>query len=159
VSGADAVSEAGGANTGPLLSTGFWLHQAALAWRAELDSRLAVLGLTPTQFLLLASAGWLEQHGGPPTQQQAADLAGADRTMASKVMRVLTDQGLIEREVHESDARAVRIRLTATGRELTRRAVAAAQSVDAQIFGSESADLRAALRRIAEIHPRRGAPG
>jgi len=148
-----------GPDTGPLLSPGFWLHHAALAWRAELAARLAPLGLTPTQFLLLASAGWLEQHGAPPTQQQIAELAGADRTMASKVVRLLTDHGLIRREAHESDARAVRIRLTATGRELTRRAVTAAQSVDAQVFGSEPADLRADLRRIAEIHPRRGAPG
>lgn len=155
MSGADASV----ADTGPLLSPGFWLHHAALAWRAELAARLATLGLTPTQFLLLASAGWLEQHGGPPTQQQIAELAGADRTMASKVMRVLIDYGFIRREAHESDARAVRIRLTASGRELTRRAVTAAQDVDAQVFGSEPADLRAALRRIAETHPRRSPPG
>ncbi|BFU45651.1 MarR family winged helix-turn-helix transcriptional regulator [Krasilnikovia sp. MM14-A1004] len=144
-------------DTGPLLSPGFWLHHAALAWRAELDARLAPLGLTPTQFLLLASAGWLEQHTGPATQQQIAELTGADRTMASKVMRVLIDQGLIRRDAHESDGRAVRIRLTPTGRRLTRRAVAVAQAVDAQMFGGE-ADLRAALRRIAKSHPRRHAP-
>ena len=152
-------ASAGGDDTGPLLSPGFWLHHAALAWRAELDARLAPLGVTPTQFLLLASAGWLEQHGESPTQQQVADLAGADRTMASKVMRVLTDQALIRREVHEADARAVQIRLTAAGRQLTRRAVAAARSVDAEVFGAEPADLRAALRRIAQTHPSRSAPG
>jgi hypothetical protein len=29
-----------------MLSPGFWLHHAALAWRAELDARLRLLGLT-----------------------------------------------------------------------------------------------------------------
>lgn len=48
------------ADEGPLRSPGFWLHHAALTWRAELDARLRPLGLTPTQFMLLGSAGWLE---------------------------------------------------------------------------------------------------
>jgi hypothetical protein len=40
-----------------LLSAGFWLHHAALTWRAELVTRLQPLGLTPTQFLVLAATG------------------------------------------------------------------------------------------------------
>jgi len=43
------------AESGPLLAPGFWLQQAALSWRAELDTRLRPLGLTPTQFNVLAS--------------------------------------------------------------------------------------------------------
>ncbi|GAB1639812.1 MarR family winged helix-turn-helix transcriptional regulator [Krasilnikovia sp. MM14-A1259] len=146
------------AQSGPLLSPGFWLHHAALAWRAEFDAQLAPLGLTPTQFLLLASAGWLEHQDGPATQQQIADLAGADRTMASKVMRTLVDNGLIRRVAHESDGRSVRIRLTPAGRELTAQAVTIAQEVDSRLFGPQSADLRATLRHIAENSRHRTPP-
>jgi DNA-binding MarR family transcriptional regulator len=145
--------------SGPLLSPGFWLHHAALAWRAELDARLDPLGLTPTQFLLLASTGWLEHAQGPATQQQVTDHAGTDRTMASKVMRTLTDAGLIHRVAHETDRRSLRVALTPEGRDLTARAVAAAQEVDRLFFGATPELLRGALRTIAETHFRRTPPG
>src|SRR5437764_13215231 len=96
--------------SGPMLSPGFWLHHAALAWRAELDARLRPLGLTPTQFMVLATAGWLEHLDGPPTQQQVADGAGTDRQMTSRVVRALQDHGLITRHAHESNARSLRLR-------------------------------------------------
>lgn len=133
-----------------MLSAGFWLHHAALTWRAELDARLRPLGLTPTQFMLLASAGWLEHVDGPPTQREVAEQAGADRMMTSKVVRGLEDRGLLVRQVHESDARALRLELTTTGRDLVRRATKVAREVDTLFFGDDVASLRATLRRIAE---------
>ena len=56
------------------MSPGFWLHHAALEWRQRLDRTLRPLGLTPTQFNLLGSIGWLDRTRPlPPTQQQVAD--------------------------------------------------------------------------------------
>jgi len=126
------------------------LQQAALAWRAELDTRLRPLGLTPTQFILLASVGWLEHLGGPPTQQEVADHAGADRMMTSKVVRTLAQRGLLVRDAHESDARALRLALTPTGRDTARGATQAARDVDTLLFGPDAHLQRTALRRIAE---------
>jgi MarR family transcriptional regulator, organic hydroperoxide resistance regulator len=137
--------------TGPMLSAGFWLHHAALTWRAEMDARLRPLGLTPTQFMVLATAGWLEHVDGPPTQQQVADGAGTDRQMTSRVIRVLQDQGLITRQANESNARSLRVSLTPQGRTLARDAIALAQSLDEQLFGPAAAGLRATLRDIAEF--------
>lgn len=134
--------------TGPLLSTGFWLHQAALAWRAELDTRLRPLGLTPTQFMLLATTGWLTHLGQRPTQQEVAEQAGADRMMTSKVVRALADRGLLQRESDAADARALRLALTPAGRDLVRRATKIAREVDTRFFGPDSTDLRAALRQL-----------
>ncbi|WP_225054397.1 helix-turn-helix domain-containing protein [Nocardia sp. alder85J] len=65
-------------------------EDAALTWRAEIDARLH-----PTQFIVLATAGWLEHLDGPPTQQQVADATGTDRQMTSRVVRTLQDRGLI----------------------------------------------------------------
>jgi DNA-binding MarR family transcriptional regulator len=135
--------------SGPLLSPGFWLHHAALAWRAELDARLRPLGLTPTQFMLLAATGWLQRLGQPPTQQEVAEQAGADRMMTSKVVRSLEDRGLLVRQAHESDARALRLARTPIGRDLTRQAIQAAQDVDSLFFGEAAPELRATLRRMA----------
>ncbi len=133
---------------------GFWLQQAALTWRAELDTRLRPLGLTPTQFILLAAVGWLEHLDGPPTQQQVAELAGADRMMASKVLRALQQRELLVRHAHESDARTLRLALTTAGRD-TRNATQAARNVDTMLFEPEPSSMRATLRRIAEHRPTR----
>jgi DNA-binding MarR family transcriptional regulator len=138
-----------------MLSPGFWLHHAALAWRAELDARLRALSLTPTQFMLLASAGWLEHVAGPPTQQQVADQAGADRMMTSRVVRTLEEAGLLVRQAHETDGRGLRVALTPAGRDLVQRATAIAREVDALFFGVDAAALGTALRRVAEC---RGTP-
>jgi DNA-binding MarR family transcriptional regulator len=136
--------------SGPMLSPGFWLHHAALAWRAELDVRLRPLGLTPTQFLLLASAGWLEHLTGPPTQQQVADQAGADRMMTSRVVRTLEDRGLLVRRADQGSARSLRLSLTDAGRTAIGRATQAAREVDTLLFGDAPTQLRDALRRVAE---------
>ena len=134
-----------------MLSPGFWLHHAALTWRAEMDARLRPLGLTPTQFMVLATAGWLEHLGGPPTQQQVADNAGTDRQMTSRVVRALQDHGLVIRQAHESNARSLRVSLTPQGRILARDAIQVAQSLDEQLFGPAATRLRATLRDIAEF--------
>jgi len=141
------------AESGPLLSAGFWLQQAALSWRAELDTRLRPLGLTPTQFIVLASVGWLEHLSGPPTQQQVAEQAGADRMMTSKVAHTLELHGLLNRHAHEADARALRLALTPAGRTTVNHATQAARDVDALLFGPDPAQLRDTLRHIAERRP------
>ena len=135
---------------GPLASPGFWLHHAALTWRAELDARLRPLGLTPTQFMVLGSAGFLERQAViAPTQQEVAEHAGADRMMTSKIVRGLGERGLLIRDADPQDARLLRIQLTPAGRELTEKAIAIAAELDAQVFGNGAGGMRDALRRIA----------
>ncbi|MFF2557948.1 MarR family winged helix-turn-helix transcriptional regulator [Nocardia sp. NPDC058058] len=148
------MSEAGaggsrGVPRGPLMSPGFWLHHAALEWRATLERNLRPLGLTPTQFNLLASAGWLGRDGELPTQQQVADMSGADRMMGSKVIRVLEERGLLIRRTDPADARVLRIEITPEGRELARKGVQTAVDTDQQIFGDSGERLRDQLRPIA----------
>ncbi len=130
------------ADSGPLLSPGFWLQPAALSWRAELDTRLRPLGLTPTQFIVLASVSWLEHLSGAPTQQAVAEQAGADRMMTSKVARTLEQRGLLVRKPHGADARALRLALTPAGRTMVNHGTRAARDVDALFFGDDSAWIR-----------------
>ena len=135
---------------GPLMSPGFWLHHAALEWRQRVDRALRPLGLTPTQFNLLASIGWLDRtQPAPPTQQQVADHAGADRMMASKVLQALQQRGLITREPDPRDARLLRLRLTEDGRLTARRAIRLAVAVDEELFGESGDALREKLQAVA----------
>ena len=132
------------------MSPGFWLHHAALEWRQRLDRTLRPLGLTPTQFNLLGSVGWLDRtRSAPPTQQQVADHAGADRMMASKVLRTLEERGLVTREPDPGDARSLRLRLTADGSRVTSQAVRLALAVDQELFGDGGEQLREQLQAVA----------
>ena len=63
-------------NRSTLMSPGFWLQHAALACRQVFGRRLRPLHLTPTQFMLTASAGWAGRD---------------DRMMTSKVLHALVD--------------------------------------------------------------------
>lgn len=56
-----------GQESGPMLSPGFWLHHAALTWRAEMDTRLRPLGLTPPSSRCSPRrAGWSTSAARPP---------------------------------------------------------------------------------------------
>ncbi len=137
---------------GPLQSAGFWLHHAALAWRRQLDIELDPLSLTHTQFDLLASTNWLARNGALPTQQQVADLAGADRMMASKVLTGLEQRGLVTRHDHPGDSRAKLLRTTPLGHDLVMRAVRIVAGIDETMFGDHNKRyrLREQLRTIAQ---------
>ncbi|MFC4913899.1 MarR family winged helix-turn-helix transcriptional regulator [Actinomadura gamaensis] len=134
------------------MSPGFWLHHAALSWRQALDAGLRPLGLTHTQFNLLASVNWLTGQDGPPTQQAAAELSGADRMMTSKVLTTLEARGLLTRVPDPDDSRAKRLVVTPAGRDLVSRAVQVAAEVDAAFFGAgpDREALRLRLREMAE---------
>lgn len=136
---------------GPFASPGFWLHHAALSWRQAMDDGLKPLGLTHTQFNLLGAVSWLSRQQGPPTQQEAAELSGSDRMMASKVLAALEDNGLISRTPDPDDARSKRIVLTPRGKAVIHQAVLVAADVDAALFGAgpDRDRLTAELRQIA----------
>jgi DNA-binding MarR family transcriptional regulator len=133
------------------MSPGFWLHHAALAWKQLFDRRLRPLDLTPTQFMLLSSVGWLAATSAqPPTQQEAADHAGADRMMTSKVLQTLTERGLVTKEPDPSDARVKRLRLTEQGRAVVRTGIRIAVDLDEELFGPSADGLRDNLQQITQ---------
>lgn len=147
---ADEVPTPGGP-VGPPASPGFWLIQAAQRWKLEFTRDAAPLGLSYTQFQLLASIGWLEFLGEEPTQQRVADLACTDRMMTSKVLAALEARGLVARR---PDGRAKLPHLTARGRHLTAQATALARGVDTRIFGADR-DIRDRLRALATTNVER----
>jgi DNA-binding MarR family transcriptional regulator len=138
----------------PGSSPGFLLWHTTLRWQRGIATALAPLGLTHVQFVLLACAWWLNTHGEHPNQLALARQAGTDVKMTSQVLRTLEDKGLIEREVDPADTRAKRLRVTDTGADLTPRAIAAVERVDAQFFRSVSLDDAVALLgRLARSEP------
>ncbi len=134
---------------GPLASPGYWLHQAALAWRRELGARLRPLDLTPTRFDVLAALSHLSKLDGAPSQQDVADFAGIDRMMTSKILSAVEADGLVTRI---AEGRSNLLSLTDDGVALVSRATAIARAFDAELFETpaERAELIGPLARVRE---------
>jgi DNA-binding MarR family transcriptional regulator len=93
------------------------LNAVKSAWRRFFETKLAAIGLTHTQFVVLANTGWLIFEGEMPTQTRIAAQIACDRMMISKVLRALEEKGLVTRLAHPDDPRANRVELTAQGWE------------------------------------------
>jgi DNA-binding MarR family transcriptional regulator len=120
---------------GPGESPGFLLWHATTRWQRLMTSTLAPLGLTHVQFVLLASAWWMQTHDESPTQVRLAAQAGTDVTMTSDVLRRLEGKGLVRRDTHASDARAKVVVVTDEGADVAARAIEAVEAADAAFFG------------------------
>jgi DNA-binding MarR family transcriptional regulator len=118
----------------PLLSPGFLLWRVSNLWQRQQRAALHPLDLTHVQFVLLASVAWLTREGEPVTQVRLAQHAGADPMMTSQVVRSLAERGLMIRERHPGDTRAVSLRLTPVGHETLAMALPLVEAVDAAFF-------------------------
>jgi DNA-binding MarR family transcriptional regulator len=145
---------------GPGESPGFLLWRVTLRWQRVITDALRPLNLTHVQFVLLASAWWLSQHGQAPSQLAVAAHAGTDVKMTSEVMRKLEDRGLVIQHTNPDDRRAKAITVTAEGRSLAERAVRVVEAADAGFFAPAPAALVSALQVMADLgnEPRSGHP-
>jgi DNA-binding MarR family transcriptional regulator len=132
-------------------STGFLLWHVTLRWRAALDRGLAPLGITATQYAVLASLQGLSHAGARPSQRELADFSGLAPMHVSKLVRALERAGLVERAGSRADPRAVELTITARGLEVVRAGLATVRALEeerlAPLGGRDSAR-SAALREL-----------
>ncbi len=136
-------------------SPGFLLWQLTNLWQQRIRAALAPLGVTHVQFVLLASAAWLEQSGMVVTQALLARHAHTDMMMTSQVVRALEEKGLFTRAAHPTDTRAKMVSLTAEGREVAQRALAVVEETDEQFFqalGGQTPDLLKLMQQLVAAH-------
>lgn len=137
---------------GPSQSPGFLLWHTTLRWQRAMTAALAPLDLTHAQFVLLACAWWLGQHGDAPRQSQVAAQAGTDPKMTSDVVARLEAKGLLRREPDPTDARAKFVLVTPTGAALAARAIDVVEAADASFFAVvDSAALGVTLSALAGL--------
>ena len=99
-------------------STGYLIWHLSLRWRAALDHALSPLGLTSSQYGVLASLYGLSSDGSRPSQRELAEFTGLRPMHVSKLIRALERGGLVERESNPSDTRALQLRVTTSGAEV-----------------------------------------
>jgi len=117
-----------GPSQGP--TTGYLFWRLTLTWRTAVDRAVARLGLTHAQYTVLASLSSLSAAGARPSQRELADVTGLDAVYVSKLVRALADGGLVLRETHPADPRAVQLTLTASGRQVAQEAIGVVRELD-----------------------------
>ena len=135
---------------GPEASPGFLMWRAALAWQRDIAAALEPVGLTHSQFVLLACTQWLEEQGDGASQVMIATQAGMDVKTASQVLHRLERAGLVSRQPDPKDARARIVTTTAAGREVGARATHLVEDADEAYFAAMP-HLREALLRDAGV--------
>jgi DNA-binding MarR family transcriptional regulator len=119
--------------SGPAESPGFLLWKVSNAWQRRQRAALQPLGLTHSQFVILATSTWFGASE-TLTQTRIAELSGVDVMTTSQVVRTLETAKLLERRAHPDDPRAKAIVVTEAGREKAKKAVVVVEETDAAFF-------------------------
>jgi DNA-binding MarR family transcriptional regulator len=105
-----------------------------MQWQLSMNRALGKMGLTLTQFSLMAGLYWLSNKKQAVTQQQLADYANTDKMMTSKVLAVLEKKQIIERIKDPGDSRAKQLKITDKGIQALQEAYRIVQQVDDVFF-------------------------
>jgi DNA-binding MarR family transcriptional regulator len=127
------------------------IWHVSLRWRAALDRRLAPLGITATQYALLASLYGLSRTGARPSQRELAEFSGLAPMYVSRLTRALERAGLLRRADSTADPRAVQLTLTERGIEVVHAGVATVRALEEQRLaplGGRDSGRSATLREL-----------
>lgn len=132
-------------------SPGYLLGQLTQLWQRKQKKVLDPLGLTQTQFVLLAALGWLAKKNKSVTQADIANQSNADRMMVSKVLRTLEEKGFITRQEHKTDTRAKTIRLTGKGEVVLQQAIIEVENADLDFFAALNGKLPSFNKNMVQL--------
>jgi DNA-binding MarR family transcriptional regulator len=114
------------------------LWKISNAWQRRQRAALQPLGLTHSQFVILATATWFSASE-MLTQARLAELSGVDPMTTSQIVRTLEAASLLERRDHPEDPRAKAIMVTSAGRDKARKALVVVEATDAAFFAPVAA--------------------
>ena len=123
---------------------GMQLAQMSRGWRAELDRRLAGLGLSQARWLVLLHLARFEEA---PTQRELAQSVGVEGPTLARLLDSLENQGLVQRQSGMADRRAKKIVLCAPALPLIEQIETIATQLRHELFeGVDEADLKVCMR-------------
>ncbi|AIC18722.1 MULTISPECIES: MarR family transcriptional regulator [Pseudomonas] len=128
---------------------GMQLAQMSRGWRAELDRRLAGLGLSQARWLVLLH---LARFDEAPTQRELAQSVGVEGPTLARLLDSLETQGLVQRQSVVEDRRAKKIVLCAPALPLIEQIETIATALRSELFvGVDEEDMRVCMRVHAHI--------
>jgi DNA-binding MarR family transcriptional regulator len=120
----------------PEENLGYLLWQVSARWQLAMNRGLGDIGLTQTQFVVLAALHWLLLHNESVTQNDIANHARIDKMMTSKILKTLQTQGFVNRQEHAQDTRAKEVGLTDNGIDILKKANAIVENIDTHYFST-----------------------
>lgn len=138
------------------------LRRAWYGMNQAFRRRIAHLGITPDQFTVMRTL--LENEG--LTQRELTELMSSDPNTVASLLERMEQAGLLERQAHEKDRRANRLRLKPSGQLKYEAARNLAVALQTEILGALPARMRdqflgnlatvaEACRMAAEKSPKR----
>jgi MarR family transcriptional regulator for hemolysin len=128
---------------------GMQLAHMSRGWRAELDRRLADLGLSQARWLVLLHLARFEEA---PTQRELAQSVGVEGPTLARLLDSLEAQGLVRRQAVVEDRRAKKIVLSTTAQPLIDKIETIANALRHELFiGIDEEELRVCMRVHARI--------
>ncbi|HLD68272.1 MAG TPA: MarR family transcriptional regulator [Pseudomonas sp.] len=125
------------------------LAQLSRGWRAELDRRLAGLGLSQARWLVLLH---LSRFEALPTQRELAQSVGVEGPTLARLLDSLEAQGLVRRQAVVEDRRAKKISLSADAQPLIEKIEAISTQLRLELFaGIDEEELQQCQRVHARI--------
>lgn len=138
-------------------SAGFLVWHLSLRWQVQLSRALAPLGITHTDYAVLATLRGLAGAGVRPSQRELAEAGGLEPMYVSKLARALERAGLVARGPHPADPRAVELSLTDDGVRVVTAARRVVERLDEERLAAlggpaseRAAELRRALRDLLD---------
>lgn len=113
----------------PEESLGFLLWRLTQSWHRKIVFALKPLGLTHSQFVLLAGSAWLKS----PSQAELSRFCNVDINVTSQVVRTLERRGLIKRE-YLRDERSKCVCVTDNGQRIIEKAIPIVEATDEEFF-------------------------
>lgn len=121
------------------------IAQLSRSWRAELDRRLAGLGLSQARWLVLLHLARFDEL---PTQRQLAQSVGVEGPTLARLLDGLEAQGLVSRQAVPEDRRAKKIALSPQAEPLITKIEAISSQLRQELFAGIDEDDLARCQRI-----------
>ncbi|MEX2215397.1 MAG: MarR family winged helix-turn-helix transcriptional regulator [Phycisphaeraceae bacterium] len=111
--------------------------------------RIHQLNVTPDQFTILR---WLTECDPEwPTQRELGSMMASDPNTITSLLRRMENAGFVERQPHESDKRANRIKITPPGRKAYARARQIAVELQEEVLAALPDGKRSGFFELLEI--------
>lgn len=123
-------------------SPGFLLWRLTSQWQRQQRQALQELGLTHSQFVVLAGVLWLsEAKAQAVTQQLVSDFCQIDKMSMSDLTATLLRKKYLKRLAHPQDKRAYTLSLTRSGHRLVLESIPIVEAIDDVFFRKETPHL------------------
>ena len=132
-------------------SVGLVFWRVSVLWQRKIREALNKIGITHTQFVILATIQELSENDITATQKEISDFSSIDVMTVSSVLRLLEKNGYITRRPHSKDTRANVIIITSKGTETVHAAVPAVENVDDDFFFNDIEKNRLFLDLLADL--------